>query len=154
MICLYVPQYKDLWFRKMILSDENTMSYNHAWGGVISWDEDEWPDWYDYWVINNKGERFYRYLQNVETREFVGEIAYHFNGNECMADVIIYSKFRGKGYGKEGLRLLCESAKCAGVKDIYDDIAIDNPAVSMFLKMGFVEEYRNNDIIMLKKTLI
>lgn len=70
MINLYVPQYEDLWFRKMFLSDEDTMSYNHAWGGTLDWTEDKWTDWYDYWVENPKGECFYRYLQNTETNEF------------------------------------------------------------------------------------
>ena len=27
-----------------------------------------------------------------------------------------------------------------GIKLLYDDIAIDNPAVTMFLKNGFIEE--------------
>ncbi len=137
----------------MFMSDENTMSYNHAWGGTIDFPEEEWANWYDYWVENPGDERFYRYLQNTETKEFVGEIAYHFNGNEYIANVIVFSKYRENGYGKEGLRLLCEAAKQAGIKCLYDDIAIDNPAITMFLKMGFCEEYRTDDIIMLKKTL-
>ena len=83
-----------------------------------------------------------------------GETAYHYNGKEYMADVIVFSKYRGKGYGKEGLRLLCEAAKNAGIQYLYDDITADNPAVAMFLKMGFIEEYRTGEIIMLKKTLI
>ena len=40
-----------------------------------------------------------------------------------------------------------------GVNIMYDDIAIDNPAVTMFLKNGFIEEYRTSEIIMLKKEL-
>lgn len=154
MIDVYIPQYEDLWFRKMFMSDENTMSYNHAWGGIIDFSEDKWADWYDDWVENPQAERFYRYLQNRETNEFVGEIAYHFDGSKYIADIIVFSKHRGNGYGKEGLRLLCEAAKQAGIKYLYDDIAVDNPAITMFLKMGFCEEYRTDDIIMLKKTLI
>lgn len=73
MIDLYIPQYEDLWFRKMFLSDEATMSYNHAWGGTIDF--------------------------------------------------------------------------------LYDNIAIDNAAIALFLKMGFIEEYRTQEIIMLKKKL-
>ena len=34
-----------------------------------------------------------------------------------------------------------------------DDIAIDNPAITLFLRHGFVEEYRTDEIIMLKKEL-
>ena len=33
-------------------------------------------------------------------------------------------------------------------------IAIDNPAAELFLKAGFTEEYRTDEIIMLKKELI
>ena len=152
MINLYIPQYEDLWFRKMFMSDEATMSYNHAWGGTIDFPESSWKDWYAHWVLNTDGKRFYRYLRN-EKNEFVGEIAYHYNGKEYIADVIVYSKYRGNGYGKEGLRLLCEEAKKQGIEDLYDNIAIDNTAIALFLKMGFVEEYRTKEIIMLKKKL-
>ena len=152
MIELYTPKYEDLWFRKMFMSDEATMSYNHAWGGTIDFPESAWADWYDYWVQNPEGKRFYRYLKN-ENNKFVGEIAYHYNGKEYIADVIVYAKYRGKGYGREGLCLLCEAAKAAEIEVLYDDIAIDNPAISMFLKMDFVEEYRTEKCIMLKKIL-
>ena len=154
MIEVYIPRYEDLWFRKMFLRDEDTMSYNHAWGGTIDFSEEQWAGWYDRWVENPGSERFYRYLRNTETNEFIGEIAYHFNGKEYMANVIVFSGYRGNGYGKEGLRLLCEAAKKAGIRYLYDDIAIDNPAAAMFLKMGFHEEYRTDDILMLKKRLI
>lgn len=153
MIHLYVPRYEDLWFRKQFLGDADTMSYNHAWGGTIDFPQDKWAAWYHRWVENPEGQRFYRYLQNSETKEFVGEISYHWNGSAFIADVIVFSKYRGNGYGKEGLRLLCEAAKHAGIKTLCDDIAIDNPAVSMFLKMGFCEAYRTEEVIMLKKSL-
>ena len=42
MIKLYTPQYNDLWFRKMLMEDEDTMSFNHAWGGTIDFPEEEW----------------------------------------------------------------------------------------------------------------
>lgn len=48
MLTLYEPKYEDLWFRQMMLADEDTMSYNHAWGGTIPWPEDKWSGWYDY----------------------------------------------------------------------------------------------------------
>ena len=49
--------------------------------------------------------------------------------------------------------LLCNAAKQNGVKLLYDDIAIDNPAITMFLQNGFMEEYRTHKVIMLKKEL-
>ena len=51
------------------------------------------------------------------------------------------------------MELLCAAAKENGVTVLYDDIAIDNPAVEMFLKHGFREEYHTDEIIMLKKEL-
>lgn len=33
---------KDLWFRQMFMADEETMSYNHNWGGAIPFPEEEW----------------------------------------------------------------------------------------------------------------
>ena len=45
MLTLYEPKYEDLWFRQMMLADEDTMSYNHAWGGTIPFGEDKWRGW-------------------------------------------------------------------------------------------------------------
>ena len=152
---LYIPKPEDLWFRKQFMADEETMSYNHNWGGTIPFPEEAWQDWYDYWVANPEGKRFYRYLQDEATKEFVGEVAYHYDAGEqkYIADVIVYAKYRGKGFGEQGLRMLCEAAKANDIKILYDNIAIDNSAVQLFLKVGFCEEYRTDEIIMLKKEL-
>lgn len=66
----------------------------------------------------------------------------------------MYAKYRGKGFKEQGLRLLCEAAKANGVEILYDNIAVDNQAIKLFLKLGFYEEYRTDEIIMLKKTLL
>ena len=155
MIKLYSPKIEELWFRQMFMADEETMSYNHHWGGTIPFPEENWGDWYDYWVANPEGKRFYRYLQDEKNNEFVGEIAYHYDNKRGIniADVIVYAKYRGKGFGKQGLLLLCEAAKANGVEILYDNIAIDNPAIKLFQKVGFCEEYRTDEIIMLKKEL-
>ena len=152
MIKIYLPQKEDLWFRKLFLSDEETMSYNKAWGGAIDFAEDRWNDWYKYWVLDNEGKRYYRYLIN-ESNDFVGEIAYHYDGTHYIASIIIYSKYRHNGYGKEGLKLLCQVAKENGINEIYDDIGIDNSAIKLFIDFGFNEVYRTDEIIMLKKEL-
>ena len=154
MLTLYEPKYEDLWFRQMMLADEDTMSYNHAWGGTISWPEDEWSGWYDDWIACREDKRYYRYLKN-EDGQFVGEIAYHYDAElqHEMANVIIYSKYRKNGHGSEALALLCSIAKSNGVSVLYDDIAIDNPAITLFLKHGFVEERRTEEIMILKKEL-
>ena len=70
-----------------------------------------------------------------------------------LTKILIYSKYRKNGYGSEALALLCSAAKNNGISVLYDDIAIDNPAVTLFLKHGFVEESRTEEIILLKKEL-
>ena len=153
-LTIHKPNLNDLWFRQKLLSDERTMEYNHAWGGTIDFPQDQWRDWYDHWIKNPEDRRYYRYLK-TEKGEFLCEIAYHYDQNTkaYMANVIIHAEHRGKGYGSEALDMLCQEAKENGIKTLYDDIAIDNPAVGLFLKHGFKEEYRTDRIIMLRKDL-
>ena len=153
-ITLYKPCIEDLWFRKMLLADPETMSYNTAWGGTIQFCEDRWQDWYDEWV-DKPDKRFYRYVTVGASKAFVGETAWHYDGNEqkYIADVIIMARDRGKGFGKAALELLCREARKQGITELYDDIALDNPGVKLFLNCGFMEEYRTDQIIMVKKTL-
>lgn len=154
MLTLYEPRLEDLWFRQMMLEDEETMSYNHAWGGTILWPKERWQGWYDEWIIHHQSRRFYRYLQD-ETGAFIGEIAYHYDDeiSGYIADIIVYAKYRGKGYGSQGLDLLLTAARKNGIRVLYDNISIDNPARKLFLKHGFSEEYRTEEIIMLKREL-
>ena len=46
-----------------------------------------------------------------------------------------------------------ETAKANGIKELYDDIAIDNSSVSLFLKCGFVEVLRTTEYVLVKKEL-
>lgn len=153
-LTLHKPKLNDLRFRQELLSDERTMSYNHAWGGTIDFPQEQWKDWYDHWIKNPEDKRYYRFLKTAEG-ELVGEIAYHYDQNTkaFMADVIIHADHRGKGYGSEALDMLCQIAKEDGIKTLYDDIAMDNPAAGLFLRHGFKEEYRTDRIIMLRKDL-
>ena len=154
MLTLYKPKPEDLWFRRQMLEDEETMSYNHSWGGTVPFPEEKWKEWYEYWVGDPEGERFYRYLINEEG-VFVGEIAYHLDRNTgyYLANVIIFSGYRRRGYGAQGLDMLCSEARTNGIKELWDDIAIDNPAAEMFLAHGFKEKYRTEELVFLKKEL-
>ncbi len=153
MLTTYEPTLKDLWFRQQLLADEATMSYNHAWGGTIAFPESAWESWYDDWLRDHENKRFYRYLKASD--HFVGEIAYHYDEARAiwLADVIIAAGFRRRGYGAAGLELLCEAAAQNGIDVLRDDIAIDNPAIELFRKAGFAEEYRTDAIVMLRKDL-
>ena len=155
MLEIYKPRIEDLWFREKYLSDEETMSYNNPWGGVIPFPESEWKRWHDIWVNGNDGTHFYRYLKDGDTGDFVGEIAYHFDDDRdiWLADVIITSEYRGRGYGKQGLKMLCRLASENGIGILYDDIAIGNPAIALFRENGFTEKYRTDEYILLKKDL-
>lgn len=114
MIEAYLPRPDELWFRRKMLADEATMAYNGAYGGTVDFPEERWPDWYGRWVAHPEG-RYYRYLRESASGKFVGEIAYHFDGEKYLADVIVYAPYRRRGYGAAGLALLCAAAKENGV---------------------------------------
>ena len=155
MIKCYQPALEDLGFRESLLADPDTMSYNNAWGGTIPFPREKWESWYQYWIGNPEGKRFYRYLQDEETGEFVGEIAWHLHEkrNIHICDVIILARYRNRGYGSEGIRLLCEAAKRSGIAILYDDIAADNPSWKLFLKNGFEISSRDDEVVMVRKVL-
>lgn len=151
---VHEPKLEELWFRKAMLEDEETMSYNKAWGGTVSFPCEDWEEWYSHWVINHENKRYYKYLKN-EKGEFVGEIAYHYDSRYegYMTNIIIHAKYRNQGYGTLGLQMLCNIAKENGITALLDDIAIDNPGIIIFQKIGFKEQYRTDSIILLKKEL-
>lgn len=155
MLRLYKPKLDELWFRQEILADPDTMSYNKKWGGTISFPQEKWSSWYNYWVEKSGNKRFYRYLLNTTLNQFVGEVAYHYDESQdiFLCDIIVYAKYRGNGYGTEGLKLLCEAAKENEITILYDNIAADNPSVSLFLKNGFSIDYQTDDIVMVKRVL-
>ena len=100
------------------------MAFNHAYGGVIGFPPDRWADWYARWVDCQTGERFYRYLKDVERYILVGEVSYHLDGElgGFICDVIVPASLRGRGYGAQGLALLCGAARANGVARLYDDL--------------------------------
>ena len=152
MISLYKPHLDELWFREEMLEDELTMSFNHAYGGVISFPKEKWERWYQLWLNDNDHHHFYRYLKN-ENNDYVGEVAYHLDNHEniYLIDILIYAPFRSQGYAKEGLKLLINEMKEKGVSSAYDNVAIDNVnAINLLVNFGFIEQYRNDEIVMLK----
>ena len=155
MLALHKPARDELWFRQELLADPATMSYNDAWGGAIAFPEEDWDGWYDHWLACDERLRFYRYLFDAENAEFVGEVAYHYSEDEgiYLADVIVIADRRGRGFGRTGLQMLCDAARERGVRVLYDNIALGNPAIALFLSEGFFEEYRTDDCIYLRKDL-
>lgn len=154
-LILYQPRLSEMDFRRRLIGDEKTMAYNHAYGGTISFPEECWNGWYQRWFSDPSGKRFYRYLKDTVRDQFVGEVSYHFDEarDYYICDVIVLAYERGNGFGRQGLLLLCDAARANGIPCLYDDIAIDNPSVELFLSCGFEEVYRNQEYILVRKSL-
>ncbi len=148
----YRPDLDELWFKEKMLSDEATMSYNHAYGGTITFDKERRPQWYEKWILDEK-EHYYRYLKSTDDSNFVGEIALHKEAERWLVDVLVYAPFRHNGYGQEGLVYLTKEARRRGIKALYDEIAKDNSSIKLFLKNGFVIESINKETITVRLIL-
>lgn len=121
MIELHVPEKADLWFRKELLSDPGTMSYNKGYNlgfpeyhndtGCIDFPEENWDIWYRRWV-NAQPERFYAYLRRRSDGAFLGEVNLYQKGPEGWYEmgIVLHSRYRGQGYSKEGMELLLQYA--------------------------------------------
>lgn len=153
-VTLYRPGFDDLAYRERWLSDPETMSYNHAFGGTAAFPRERWADWYARW-IGGEGTRYYRYLRLEDSGEMVGNVAYYYDEEfgGYMCEVLVSAQYRGRGFGRQGLALLCGAAKSNGVKRLMDNIAVDNPAVSMFFRDGFRERGRTDAYILVEKDL-
>ncbi len=154
-LLLYRPVLEELCYRKHLLGDSETMSYNAKWGGAVDFPENEWMEWYNRWVLSDESKFYYRYLYSNDSKCFVGEVAYRFDKKyqAHVTNIIIEAKYRGKGYGRTGLALLIDAARSKGIKKLCDDIAADNPSISMFLNAGFNEAWRNDDCVMVELEL-
>ena len=155
MLVLYKPTIDELEFRERLMADEETMSYNRAWGGTIPFPKTKWEQWYQRWLEDPGSQRYYRYLYDDVRKAFVGEAVYYYDEerNIYICDVIVMAKYRNRGFGSAGICLLCAAAKEHGISVLYDDIAADNPSYKLFLKNGFEIDYRDDRVVMVKKVL-
>lgn len=154
-IVLYRPELGELSFREKLLGDPVTMEYNHAYGGTIPFPRERWAGWYARWLEDGTGKRLYRYLYHEAGGAFVGEAAYHYDSefDAYVCDVIVAAEHRGRGFGRQGLELLCRAAKENGVKRLADNIAVDNPSIALFLRAGFREKLRTEEYVLVEKEL-
>ena len=123
---LYIPRPEDGWFYVKMLSDPETMAYNAPWfppDGCIPEPESEWQALQASW-IGRQPERFYAFLQRKSDGAFVGDVNYHYDPERDRWDmgIVIYAPERGKGYGRQGLRLLLDRAfRVDGVSRLHND---------------------------------
>ncbi len=152
-LSLYIPKLEDYWYEEKIESDPLSMSYNagyevsyfgyHYDTGCIDFPKERWKDSYK---KRNEENRYFAYIKDNNTNEFVGYVNYHFNKSEDRYDcgIVIESIYRGKGYSKKALKLLCDVARRNGIKELYDNFEIDRGnTLELFKQVGFevVEEY-------------
>ena len=71
--------------------------------------------------------------------EFIGYVNYQFDSSENYYDcsILIEASKRGKGYSKEGLKLLCEVAKNNCIKELYDSFEKNRYHTEIFEDTGF-----------------
>ena len=132
-LCLHVPELDELWYRKKLLEDPETMSYNRGYDidfdgydketGCIAFPESEWKNTYKY-LVKNEPQWFYAYLVNAENGELVGDVNVHKSTEHDWYEmgIVIEAKHRGKGYANEGLHLLLHHAFAdMGAKAVHND---------------------------------
>lgn len=155
---LYIPKPEDSRFYIRMLSDPATMAYNAPWfppDGCIPFTEADWPGWYRKW-IGNESERFFAYLQRVSDGAYVGDVHFYRTPERDWWDmgIVIYAPERGKGYGAQGLRLLCDRAfRVDGIACLHNEFEPSRAAALRIHKAaGFREIGIENGIVQLLLT--
>lgn len=144
---LYIPKMIDYWYEEKIENDEETMNYNagydisyygyHYDTGCIDFPKDIWKDTYNKRIKNNE---FFAYIKDNDIDKFVGYVNYQYNKIEKRYEcgILIESIYRGKGYSKQALKLLCDEARNNGIKELYDSFEVDRcNTLDVFKKVGF-----------------
>lgn len=144
---LYIPKIDDYWYQEKIQSDSLTMSYNadydvtycgyHYNTGCIDFPKENWKEVYSKRISEDK---FFAYIKDNDINEFIGYVNYQYNKNENRYEcgILIEYKYRGKGYAKIALKLLCDFARKNGIKELYDTFEIDRGNVlKIFKSVGF-----------------
>lgn len=138
-LSLYVPQLDELWFYQQMLSDPETMSYNDPWGGCIPFPQEEWTDWYAYW-IGQEPTRFYAYIQ-LPDGTWIGDVNFHYTPEQDWWDmgIVIYAPYRGRGYSFPALQLLADQAfRICRISRLHNDFEDHRSAAyHIHRKLGF-----------------
>ena len=138
-------------FRRAMLADPATMAYNAPWfppDGCLPFPEEDWDAWLNRWT-GHEPERFCGFLAN-EAGELVGEICWYDSG--AGMGVVILAAHRGKGYGKEGLRLLIECAfSHPQITSLTNDFETDRAAaLAAHRALGFAPVGEKDGIVTLR----
>ena len=139
MLMLKLPTMAEMPFRTAMLADPHTMSYNAPWyppDGTIPFPEEKWAEWLARWE-KPSAERFYAFLVN-EKGDLVGECNWANFG--ATMGVVVKAEYRGRGYGRQALQLLCEQAfRYPEIDALWDTFEPDrDAALATFQRVGFV----------------
>jgi len=165
---LYVPDLAELNYRKQLLADPETMTFNRHYdldlpgydyeSGCLDFAEESWEKWHKWW-IGRSPSRFYAYLLDINTDKPVGEVALRYvkKFNGYMINLIIEAKHRGNGFGREALHLISQKAfNELGAARIIDDFSVDRVAsYNLFKNFGFeeIEQYNGSVVFFLERDL-
>jgi len=150
-LALHIPNDNDLAYRRFLIADEDTMSYNKGFGdngcGTYHHTPEQALKWWNYW--NSEGN-FYAYVIRVSDSVLVGEVNVHFSAEQGypkengvgLIGVTIEGKHRRKGYGEAALRLLVDYAfNTLHLNELLDDIPLEREsALRIFERVGFIRD--------------
>ncbi|MDE6593894.1 MAG: GNAT family N-acetyltransferase [Oscillospiraceae bacterium] len=149
-IKLHVPEYSELWYRRQLLADPDTMSYNKGCNisfegydkatGCIDFPEDKWQGWYRQWT-GRTDVRFYAYI--VLDGKFIGEVNLHRDPDSDWYDdrfnmgIVIESHYRGNGYALTAMELLLERAfEEVGAASVHNEFESYRTAAALRLHLN------------------
>lgn len=147
-ISLWEPTLEEYWYEQKLQSDPNTMDYNagydvgyegyHYDNGCIDFPETKWEETY---LRRHKDKTiFFAYIKDNKINQYVGYVNYHFNkqNNRYECGVVIEGCYRGKGYAKKALKLLCHHAFTNNIDALYNNFELDRiSALKVFQDVGF-----------------
>lgn len=149
-VSLHVPRLTEMEYRKNLLAQPETMSYNrgkdidvesyHPDTGCIDFPREDWRYWRQMWLLNEP-DFYSAYIRDDENDCFVGEVCYFYDGDsQChVAGVLIEAAHRGKGFCAPALKALQQIAfrreEIAALRcDLNEN---DLPAVNGYKHAGF-----------------
>lgn len=141
------PNINELHYRQEWMQDYKTMKYNAGYDldlngygkttGIIVKTNEEMLTWYNSW-INKGANKYFAYIYIDNTKEPIGEVYYYLDNDKYNIGILIQDKYRGKGFSKISLELLCEVAKQNGIKELYDTFEADRMnVIKIFENIGF-----------------
>lgn len=144
---LVIPKLNQYSYEQKLESDPKTMSYNAGYDvsyfgynydtGCIDFPKEKWKDTYNKRINENM---YFAYIKDCTINRYVGYVNYQYNKNDDIYEcgILIESKYRGKGYSKDALRLLVKEANKNGVDYLYDTFEKDREnTLKTFLDVGF-----------------